>query len=366
MQQEVGLARAIAPEVEVPAAAPVRLGAADFGADERFPERAGERRRAQRAGRAHAAQEGREAGVAHVQLGPFDERLRPVREPGLEQHDLMRRFERRQPGPGRRPAYAGVAREVRAVEQLRGTQRRHPQKALEVPQVRHLEDLAEVSFQVRRHVRAVEPFRVDLQVLVQLGEAAPHHELVGGEARAGGLRFGERERFEGDDRGAAGQRVGNRLHEAERLRPGEQEGAAAPAFAVHRRLQMPEEPGRVLHLVDDHRRRMAREKGARVAFRLLRLARQVEGDEGVAGEQPAHQARLPGLAGAGQHDDGPRRGPLRQERLDLPVDPHRANSTMSSNDLHDPEARDPPDGRAARSGGRSTSCEFYDVIERFA
>ena len=149
-----------------------------------------------------------------------------------------------------------------------------------------------------------------------------------------GLRLGERERLERDDGGAARQRVRDRLHQAERLRPGQQEGAVAPALAIDRRLQMAEEPGRVLHLVDDHGRRVAREKRAGIALGLFRLARQIERDEAVVGKQPAHQAGLPGLSGAGQYDGRPCRGPLQQERFDLTIDPHRANSTMPSNYSH--------------------------------
>ena len=40
--EKVGFARAVPPEVEVPAAAAIGLRAANLGADERFPQRAGE------------------------------------------------------------------------------------------------------------------------------------------------------------------------------------------------------------------------------------------------------------------------------------------------------------------------------------
>ena len=43
MQQEVGLARTVSPEMEVPTAAAVRLSAADLGADESLSQCAGER-----------------------------------------------------------------------------------------------------------------------------------------------------------------------------------------------------------------------------------------------------------------------------------------------------------------------------------
>ena len=126
-----------------------------------------------------------------------------------------------------------------------------------------------------------------------------------------------------------------------RLGSGEEKGTGAIPLPIHRRFQVPEQAGRVLHLVDDHRWRVARQERPRVALRLLGLAREVERHEAVLREQPAHQARLPGLAGAGEHDDRPRRRPLAQERLDLPIHPHHAYSTIWSNDLH-VLARRPP------------------------
>ena len=155
------------------------------------------------------------------------------------------------PGPGGGAADAGVAREVGAVEQLRRTQGRSAQEAFEVPQARDLQELPEVPFQVGRDVRPQEAFRVDIAILVQLREAAAHQELLGGQIAMRRLGLGERERFELDDGGTARQRIGYRLHQAERLRSGQQEGAMTPALTIDRHLQMAEEAGRVLHLVED-------------------------------------------------------------------------------------------------------------------
>ena len=293
----VGLGRVSAPEVRGP--------------------RAGERRSAKRVDRVYATQERRETGVAHVELGPLDERLRPVREPGLQHRDLVRRRERRQPRGSRRATDADVPGEIGAVEELRRAQCRRTHEALVVPQARDLEELSQVPLEVRRHVGPEKTLRVDGQVLVQLRKPAADQELLDGEARMGRSRLGEDERLELDDAGAAGaagERVGDRLHEPERLRPGEEEGAGATAVSVDRGLQVAKEAGRVLHLVHDDGRRIPREERRGVAFRLLRLARQIQGDKGVFREQPSHQTRLPGLPRARQHDDRPGCGPLPEER----------------------------------------------------
>ena len=66
-------------------------------------------------------------------------------------------------------------------------------------------------------------------------------------------------------------------------------------------LQVPEQPRRVLHFVDDDRRRMRREKTLRVGFGLLGHAGQVQTDQPVFGEQHAQQSGFADLAGSGDH-----------------------------------------------------------------
>ena len=60
--------------------------------------------------------------------------------------------------------------------------------------------------------------------------------------------FGEGERLQLHDAGAPRERVGDRLHEADRLRAGEEKSAGAPAIAIDSSLQVAKEAGRVLHV----------------------------------------------------------------------------------------------------------------------
>jgi len=78
-------------------------------------------------------------------------------------------------------------------------------------------------------------------------------------ATARETRFGDRCRAEGlveaerrkrEDRGASGQRLGNPAHERKALRARDEERTRA-AVAVNRALDVPQELGGVLHLVDD-------------------------------------------------------------------------------------------------------------------
>ena len=189
-----------------------------------------------------------------------------------------------------------------------------------------------IPLQVGRHVGPEEALRVDVPVLVQLWKAAAHQEALGGQIGMRRLRLGERERLELDDRGAARQRIGDRLHQAERLR-----GRSAG------------------------RRRSARARESTAVFRCRNSpgayctssrttgggcrARKVSGSRSAcsaslgrssvtkawSGKSPPHQAGLPGLPGAGQQHDRPRRGALQEKRLDATVE--------------------------------STSCKFYDYID---
>ena len=123
---------------------------------------------------------------------------------------------------------------------------------------------------------------------MELREAAANQKLLNAETRMRRVGLGEGQGLQLDDFGSSRQRIRDRPHEAERLRAGQQESAWALALPIHRHLQMAEKAGGILHFVHDERRRMAGEKRLGVAFRLLRLARQVQSDIGVIWEQPAH------------------------------------------------------------------------------
>jgi hypothetical protein len=101
---------------------------------------------------------------------------------------------------------------------------------------------------------------------------------------------------------ASGERFGRGTHEREVLRTGQDELAGGVAVAIHLDLEVAEQPGRVLDLVHDQRRRMTAQEGSGVPLGLLGFARKIEGDELVSGEEAPHQAGLSGLTGAGEHD----------------------------------------------------------------
>ena len=86
-----------------------------------------------------------------------------------------------------------------------GAQRRGAQETLVVPQTRYLQELPEVTLQVRRHIGAEKAFRIDLRIPVELRESAANQELLDAEMRMRRPGFGEGEWLQLDDLGTPRQ-----------------------------------------------------------------------------------------------------------------------------------------------------------------
>ena len=74
--------------------------------------------------------------------------------------------------------------------------------------------------------------------------------------RIGRNRFGVRQPLDRDHRCAARQRLSNALHEGIGLITCQDELPPLTAVLIDHTLDMPQEPRRVLHLVNHHRRRV--------------------------------------------------------------------------------------------------------------
>lgn len=109
---------------------------------------------------------------------------------------------------------------------------------------------------------------------------------------------------------APGEAFAHPLHQREVLTTGEQESARVrtglvPTLLtklVNHRLQVPEEPGSVLNLVDEDRGRVFAQERVGIPFCLLRRARQVERDVVMIREGMPEKCRLAGLPCAGDDD----------------------------------------------------------------
>jgi len=92
-------------------------------------------------------------------------------------------------------------------------------------------------------------------------------------------------------------------HEAELLGAGEDEVAHASP-AVHQALEVGDQVGDALYLVDDGAVREAGEESPRIGLRLLALVRVFQGDVGAIGEDGPGEGRLALLAGSRDREDG--------------------------------------------------------------
>ena len=101
--------------------------------------------------------------------------------------------------------------------------------------------------------------------------------------------------------GSPGQRLGNALHQGELLRTGKQELSVAGSAGIYRPLEVAEQAGRVLHLIDDYGRQVPLKEASRLFFGLFGFGGKIKGYELMVGEEPSKSGSLTGLASAGQH-----------------------------------------------------------------
>src|SRR5208337_5368264 len=95
------------------------------------------------------------------------------------------------------------------------------------------------------------------------------------------------------------------FHQRELLRTSEQELPIACTVGIHGHLEVPEQSGRILDLIDKDGRRMTPEKSARFLFSLFSFGGKVEGNKRVFREQTQRGGGLAGLSGSSQHDHRP-------------------------------------------------------------
>ena len=73
------------------------------------------------------------------------------------------------------------------------------------------------------------------------------------------------------------------------------------AMVIDGRLEVAEQAGRVLHLIDKQRRRMVVQEQVGVALGLIGRRGEVQGNVVMVRKGGAHQGRLARLPGAGHH-----------------------------------------------------------------
>jgi len=123
---------------------------------------------------------------------------------GLEEEDLLAGLEHRQPALGRVRRDAHVTRQVRVGEELSRAERRRAQEAVEVAEVADVEHLADVPLEVRRDVAARPEFAVEVGAVPEFRIATAPEKRVRLLDRRRRCDFGDGERGQREDGGAAG------------------------------------------------------------------------------------------------------------------------------------------------------------------
>ena len=139
------------------------------------------------------------------------------------------------------------------------------------------------------------------------------------------LNLGKGKGFQFHDVRSACQRFGYVLHQGELLRTSKEKSPVACAVGIYGHLEVPEQSGRILDLINNDWRRMTLKESGRFLFSLLGLDGEVKGDKGMFREQAQESGGFSGLSGAGQHDHRPGlRGAL-QPGFDSAWNPHAQN-----------------------------------------
>ena len=280
-----------------PAARQVGLGR--LGDHPAFEQRTRQRSGQGRCGIGLAGQHRHQSRIQEMQLGRLDDALAVVAEPGRQQTDDIGGFKHACPGLDRGLRDAQIARQLRRVEQLAMTRRHQLQEVTEGPQVGDVAQLPDVTLDVGGHV-ALEP---EVAALGMQGghwiAAVPQRALQRGTGP-----FGMRQRGQFQHGHPAGQRFADAPHQGELLRTGQPPTPAARRVGVDAHLQVRQQAGHMLDLVQDHGRLAeSRKETHRVDGGEVPLQRIVEADIGHAlARLLAQQRGLARLARAGQHD----------------------------------------------------------------
>src|ERR1700728_2441675 len=218
-----------------------------------------------------------------------------------------------------------IARQICFVQQVGRTQRAGAQKSLKVPQTSNIGEGAHIAFEIRCEIGIVESHRINVQVGVELREPAAHDGCCDPGLRDCSLNLGIGKGFKFHDVRPTRKRFGNVLHQGELLRTRKQELSVARTVCIYGDLEVPEQPRRVLNLINEHGRRMTLEKSARFLFSLFSFSGEIEGDKGMFREQAQTGGSFASLSGSGQYNNGPRlRGAL-QAGFDAACNPNMHN-----------------------------------------
>jgi hypothetical protein len=99
----------------------------------------------------------------------------------------------------------------------------------------------------------------------------------------------------------------------------------ARTIGIHGHLEVPKQAGRILHFVNDDRRRVTLEETAWLLFGLFSFGREVQGYERIVWKKAQEGRGFAGLSGSGQHNHWPRLRRALQPGFDSARNPHLRN-----------------------------------------
>ena len=148
-------------KIEVPASVSMHLPVPQLGCHRRFPQWPRSVATCQLSdSRRIPDEKGGQSGIAQVQFGGLDQRFGAIRKPGFQQDHLPGCLDYGEPLAGGRAADAHVTRRLRSAT---GRYAVHWRGGIVVvAEVGHLQELAQVAFQIGRDVRTVKASDLDL------------------------------------------------------------------------------------------------------------------------------------------------------------------------------------------------------------
>lgn len=253
-----------------------------------------------------------------VQLRRPDQTLAQVPLERREQEDHITRFQQRHPVARGRVGNAGVGAERGEVQQLSHATGGESDEAFECDPVADLSQPAHIALHIGLEVVGERPARFEAPVM-DPRIAAGVEDLVGVRPAAGRPALRQRERQQPENRGAPGERLADRVGEAELLAAGEHE-PAVPPLLVGQRLEPGQQFRSPLDLVEDGALLQPGEEPARVGLDEAPLVGSVEVYVPEGGERRPAEGGLPRLPRPGDRGEGVASELLDQVRGEFPGD----------------------------------------------
>ena len=250
----------------------------------------------------------RQPHVREIDLRRLHEPLAEVVVVGLKAEDDEARLQDGHPFLERRRADPHVARKPVEADDLSDAAGEKPHEQLELPLMRQIDELPHVAFDIRAVIGLI-GVRGILLAVVDGGQEAAIDVVVAIQRNPRLVQLRDGEGVERQDGGAPGKGLRNALLQPRLVRAGE-DVLAVLALLVDGGLDLAQQLGNALDLVNDGRCGKLRQKALRVAFGEVSDGELLKIGVGVTGERHLGESGLAALSRAFNRHDGERGGQL--------------------------------------------------------